>query len=86
MAIDIPDSPTTGDTYNVGDRTWRFNGTTWDAVLYSAPTGPTGPTGADGADGATGPTGADGADGATGPTGPTGLVDNYIEPIFLMGA
>jgi hypothetical protein len=56
MPIDIPDSPSIGDTYNVGDRTWRFNGTTWDAVLFSAPTGP---TGADGADGATGPTGPD---------------------------
>lgn len=71
MPIDIPNSPSNGDTYTVGDRTWRFNGTTWDAVLYSAPTGPTGPAG---------------ANGATGPTGATGLVDNYIQPIFLMGA
>lgn len=63
MPLDIPDSPAVGDTYNVGDRTWRFNGTTWDAVLFAAPTGPTGPAGVDG---------ADGFDGATGPTGPTG--------------
>lgn len=69
MAIDIPDSPNIGDTYNVGDRTWRFNGTTWDAVLFSAPTGPTGPTGAAGANGSNG---VDGVDGETGPTGPTG--------------
>lgn len=59
MAIDIPDSPSNGDTYSVGDRTWRFNGTTWDAVLFSAPTGPTGPTGATGAQGPTGPQGTD---------------------------
>ena len=57
MPLDIPDSPSIGDTYNVGDRTWRFNGTTWDAVLFSAPTGPTGPAGSNGSDGATGPTG-----------------------------
>lgn len=151
MPIDIPNSPSNGDTYTVGDRTWRFNGTTWDAVLFSAPTGPTGPTGAQGptgpqgtdinfvgsvanvgalpttgnsnndayivdsdgnlyvwdgsswvdagqivgpigptgptgAAGATGPTGANGAAGATGPTGATGIVDNYIQPIFLIGA
>ena len=71
MPLDIPDSPSVGDTYTVGNRTWKFNGTTWDAELYAAPTGPTGPAG---------------AEGAAGPTGPTGLVDNYIEPIFLMGA
>jgi hypothetical protein len=30
--------------------------------------------------------GATGADGADGPAGPAGIVDNYIQPIFLMGA
>lgn len=66
-AIDIPNSPEVGDTYSVGSRTWVFNGTTWDAVLFSAPTGPTGPSGSDGADGADGATGPTGATGATGP-------------------
>ena len=71
MAIDIPDSPTAGDTYSVGSRTWQFNGTTWDAVLYSAPTGPTGPTG---------------STGNTGPTGPTGpLYLNHGRYFMLMG-
>jgi len=72
MPIDIPNSPSVNDTYTVGDRTWRFNGTTWDAVLYSAPTGPTGPTGAVGATGPAGATGATGATGAVGATGPAG--------------
>jgi hypothetical protein len=82
MALDIPDSPVIGDTYSVGDRTWRFNGVTWDAVLFVSPTGPTGPegpigptglTGDTGPTGPTGPAGLDGVDGPTGPTGSTGL-------------
>jgi len=72
MPIDIPNSPSVNDTYTVGSRTWRFNGTTWDAVLFSAPTGPTGPTGAVGATGPAGATGATGATGAVGATGPAG--------------
>ncbi len=73
MPIDIPDSPNNGDTYTVGNRTWTFNGTTWDAVLYAAPTGP---TGADGATGDTGP---------TGPTGPAGSVTVEDDQIIISG-
>ena len=29
MAIDFPNSPTTGDTYTAGDRTWIWDGTVW---------------------------------------------------------
>lgn len=29
MAIDFPDSPTTGDTYTAGERTWIWDGTVW---------------------------------------------------------
>jgi len=33
MAIDFPDSPTTGDTFTVGNRTWKWDGTTWELVI-----------------------------------------------------
>jgi hypothetical protein len=29
MAIDFPNSPTIGETFTVGNRTWRWNGSTW---------------------------------------------------------
>ena len=29
MAIDFPDSPSTGDTYTAGDRTWIWDGSVW---------------------------------------------------------
>ena len=75
-AIDFPDSPSVNDLFTVGDRTWKWTGSTWNTVeeLVIGPTGPTGPTGATGADSTvTGPTGATGSAGLTGPTGPTGL-------------
>jgi hypothetical protein len=31
-AIDFPNSPTTGDTFTVGDTTWEWTGTVWDGV------------------------------------------------------
>lgn len=43
MAIDFPDSPTNGDTYTAGGRTWTYGDGKW--VLASGPIGPTGPTG-----------------------------------------
>jgi len=33
MAINFPDSPTSGDTHTVGDKTWTWNGTSWDVVV-----------------------------------------------------
>lgn len=30
MTIDFPASPTIGDTYTVGLRTWQWNGTGWE--------------------------------------------------------
>lgn len=33
MPINFPDSPTTGDTHTVGDKTWTFDGTAWNLVL-----------------------------------------------------
>jgi Spy/CpxP family protein refolding chaperone len=29
MAIDFPDTPTTGDTHTVGSKTWRYDGEKW---------------------------------------------------------
>ena len=33
MPIDFPNSPTVGDTYTVGTKTWQFNGTSWDVII-----------------------------------------------------
>ena len=52
-AIDFPNSPTTGDTFTVGDITWEWTGTTWQGQGTAVP----GPAGADGAAGPTGPAG-----------------------------
>ena len=35
MPIDFPNSPTSGDTYSEGTKTWQYNGTSWDLVLGS---------------------------------------------------
>ena len=32
MAMDFPDSPTIGDQFTVGDRTWVWDGSVWLAV------------------------------------------------------
>jgi len=31
MAINFPDNPTIGDTYTSGQRTWRWDGVSWNA-------------------------------------------------------
>jgi hypothetical protein len=50
MAIDFPNSPTIGDTFTVGNRTWEWNGTKWSlqttaienfTVSDTAPNSPT---------------------------------------------
>lgn len=77
--INFPTSPTIGQTFNGGGRTWTWDGTAWvpSPLMTGAtgPTGPTGPTGAQGIQGIagpTGPTGDQGIQGVAGPTGPTG--------------
>lgn len=35
MPIDFPTSPTTGQTYAFGDRTWKYNGSAWDSITSS---------------------------------------------------
>ena len=49
-AIDFPATPSVNDTHTVGNRVWKWNGTTWDALRTTIPysTGATGPTGNDG--------------------------------------
>jgi hypothetical protein len=32
MAIDFPNSPTVGQMYTVGNRSWRYDGEKWVAV------------------------------------------------------
>ena len=78
-AIDFPATPTNGQVFTDGDKTWVYSTVigAWNlqaqtAVGPTGPQGPSGPAGAAGATGATGPAGANGAVGATGPTGPTG--------------
>jgi len=67
MSINFPDSPSTSDTFVVGDVTYVFDGSFWRSLGVAPLVGPTGPTGPVGA---TGPTGA--ASTVPGPTGPTG--------------
>ncbi len=49
-AIDFPTSPSVDETHTVGNRVWKWNGTTWDALRSTIPyaTGATGATGQDG--------------------------------------
>ena len=32
MPIDFPNSPTNGDKYTVGTKTWQYNGVSWDVL------------------------------------------------------
>jgi hypothetical protein len=49
-AIDFPATPQVNDTHTVGNRVWKWNGVTWDALRTTIPyaTGATGATGDDG--------------------------------------
>jgi hypothetical protein len=74
MAIVFPDSPTNGQLYNDGYKTWQWSSTTstWDVV--SLTTGVSGPTGVQGVIGIIGNQGTTGLQGTVvGAQGPTGL-------------
>ena len=43
--IDFPNSPNVNDTFTVGERTWKWTGSTWDVVVTTVVTGPQGPSG-----------------------------------------
>lgn len=57
MPLDFPDSPTNGQTFTSGVRTWTYDGTVWNLTSYGAQ-GPQGPTGSQGSTGTQGPTGS----------------------------
>lgn len=44
--LDFPPSPANNDTYSLGSRTWKFNGSGWEIVNTNV--GPQGPQGAPG--------------------------------------
>jgi hypothetical protein len=77
-AIDFPNSPSVNDTFTVGERTWKWTGSTWDIVVTTQIQGVQGITGLQGfqglqgVQGLVGSQGLIGAQGATGPSGPTG--------------
>jgi hypothetical protein len=43
-AVDFPNSPSINDTFTVGERIWKWTGTTWDAVIDPVAGIPTGGT------------------------------------------
>lgn len=65
-SINFPSSPTIGESFSVGGRTWVWDGAVWNYIGMAGPSGPSGPVGA------TGPSGVAGANGPTGSTGPQG--------------
>jgi hypothetical protein len=40
MAINFPDSPTTGELYSNGSRIWKWNGTSWESYQSLVPSTP----------------------------------------------
>lgn len=52
MPIDFPNSPTNGQTFTEGVRTWQYDGSKWNQLNYGAQ-GPQGVAGVQGATGAT---------------------------------
>ena len=65
--INFPNGPSTNDTYNLGTRTWRWNGEAWELQPLTG--------GFTGSQGYTGSAGTTGAQGATGYTGSAGTAD-----------
>jgi hypothetical protein len=63
----FPYPATTGDTYTVGDYTWRYDGVAWVGAGLTA--GPAGPIGAQGLQGIQGLQGSTGIQGSQGPPG-----------------
>jgi len=73
MALNFPINPDTNDTYSLGNKTWKFNGVSWELQSLTA-----GYTGSQGAIGFTGSVGADGYTGSQGEIGYTGSASTVI--------
>jgi hypothetical protein len=80
--INFPASPTLGQSYSYGTRTWEWTGSAWRLTEAGivGPMGPTGPQGPEGEVGPIGLTGPEGPDGPTGPSGPQGEVGPKGDP------
>ena len=75
MALNFPTSPNNNDTYTLGNRTWKFNGNSWE--LQPLTGGYTGSQGYTGSKGDVGYTGSRGDTGITGYTGSASTVVGY---------
>ena len=86
MALNFPNSPTTGQIHTSGEKSWKYTGTLWASYSVGTPgpqglqgdigpegpIGPTGPAGPRGLQGIEGPMGPEGPQGLQGDTGPSG--------------
>ena len=73
MAINFPDFPEINDEFTANERTWKWDGSTWNSVETVV------------ASGETGPQGPQGATGDTGPTGPQGTSINFLGVVAEIG-
>lgn len=101
MPINFPSNPSLNQTYNLGSRTWKFNGNSWDlqplTAGYTGSQGYTGSkgdigyagsqgyTGSAGSTGFTGSAGATGSTGFTGSTGSTGFTGSVGGAVWQSG-
>lgn len=101
MAINFPNLPTIGQTHTVGTATYRWSGTSWDAVS-AIPQGYTGskgdigftgsastvqgPIGYSGSQGVTGYVGSQGATGYVGSQGVIGYTGSQGAPVATVDA
>ena len=73
MTINFPNSPQNNDTYTLGNRTWKYNGYSWELVPLTG-----GYTGSQGVTGFTGSAGTNGFTGSQGDIGYTGSASTVI--------
>jgi hypothetical protein len=72
-SIDFPNSPQVNATFTVGERTWKWTGTTWDVVVTTQIQGTQGINGVQGTTGTQGIIGSQGTTGFQGITGSQGI-------------
>ena len=71
-SLNFPSSPTLGQTYVTGGKTWSWNGTSWTGVPAATVVGPTGDSGYSGISGFSGYSGISGYSGYSGISGYSG--------------